>query len=287
MVGKIQPRALPGDLRPGRRPAARRRRRAREIRRAGARRSPPPPAGRRRRAHVAEGFLRVAVANMANAIKQVSIQKGHDATRYRPAMLRRRRRPARLPGGRRARHGDGVHPPLRRRALGLRHGPRRPERDPRGRGGSAALGRRHGASCDARLDALAEAGRAELLRAGRRPGAHRRARGGCTCATPAPTASCPSLRRACRGAWTPSPPRTAQRFGFATPERQVVVEACVAEVTAAGEQVEEAALPPRDGGEPPEPIDTRRALDRAAPSTRRRCSTARRCAPATASPARR
>src|SRR4051812_5413802 len=30
---------------------------------------------------VAEGFLRVAVANMANAIKQVSIQKGHDVTR--------------------------------------------------------------------------------------------------------------------------------------------------------------------------------------------------------------
>ncbi len=31
---------------------------------------------------VAEGFLRVAVANMANAIKQVSIQKGHDASRF-------------------------------------------------------------------------------------------------------------------------------------------------------------------------------------------------------------
>jgi 5-oxoprolinase (ATP-hydrolysing) len=31
---------------------------------------------------VAEGFLRVAVANMANAIKQVSVQKGHDATRF-------------------------------------------------------------------------------------------------------------------------------------------------------------------------------------------------------------
>ncbi len=30
----------------------------------------------------AEGFLRVAVANMANAIKQVSVQKGHDATRF-------------------------------------------------------------------------------------------------------------------------------------------------------------------------------------------------------------
>ena len=30
----------------------------------------------------AEGFLRVAVANMANAIKQVSVQKGHDASRF-------------------------------------------------------------------------------------------------------------------------------------------------------------------------------------------------------------
>ena len=31
---------------------------------------------------VAEGFLRIAVGNMANAIKQVSVQKGHDATRF-------------------------------------------------------------------------------------------------------------------------------------------------------------------------------------------------------------
>ena len=31
---------------------------------------------------VADGFLRVAIANMANALKQVSIQKGHDVTRY-------------------------------------------------------------------------------------------------------------------------------------------------------------------------------------------------------------
>ncbi len=30
----------------------------------------------------AEGFLRIAVANMANAIKQVSVQKGHDVTRF-------------------------------------------------------------------------------------------------------------------------------------------------------------------------------------------------------------
>jgi 5-oxoprolinase (ATP-hydrolysing) len=31
---------------------------------------------------VAAGFLQIAVANMANAIKQVSVQKGHDATRF-------------------------------------------------------------------------------------------------------------------------------------------------------------------------------------------------------------
>ena len=31
---------------------------------------------------VAEGYLQIAVANMANAIKQVSVQKGHDATRF-------------------------------------------------------------------------------------------------------------------------------------------------------------------------------------------------------------
>src|SRR5262249_16248954 len=31
---------------------------------------------------VAEGFLRIAIGNMANAIKQVSVQKGHDPTRF-------------------------------------------------------------------------------------------------------------------------------------------------------------------------------------------------------------
>lgn len=31
---------------------------------------------------VAEGFLRIAVANMANAVKKISVMKGHDVTRY-------------------------------------------------------------------------------------------------------------------------------------------------------------------------------------------------------------
>jgi 5-oxoprolinase (ATP-hydrolysing) len=37
---------------------------------------------RRTPQQVAEGFLQIAVANMANAIKQVSVQKGHDASRF-------------------------------------------------------------------------------------------------------------------------------------------------------------------------------------------------------------
>jgi len=31
---------------------------------------------------IAEGFISVAVANMAKAIKQISIERGHDVTRY-------------------------------------------------------------------------------------------------------------------------------------------------------------------------------------------------------------
>ena len=66
----------------------------------------------------------------------------------RVAMLRRRRRPARLSGRRRAGHGDGVHPSVRRRAVGLRHGAGRPGGDARAGGRSAARRGRHGGSGD-------------------------------------------------------------------------------------------------------------------------------------------
>ena len=93
---------------------------------------------RARRSEVAEGFLQIAVANMANAIKQVSVQKGHDATRFALQCFGGA-------GGQHAclvadalGHGDGVHPSLRRRAVGLWHGPRRPDGDARAGGGDAA-----------------------------------------------------------------------------------------------------------------------------------------------------
>ena len=53
-----------------------------EVRRAGRGDREGDRRSRARRAQVAEGFLRIAVANMANAIKQVSVQKGHDVTRF-------------------------------------------------------------------------------------------------------------------------------------------------------------------------------------------------------------
>jgi 5-oxoprolinase (ATP-hydrolysing) len=31
---------------------------------------------------IAEGFIKIAVENMANAIKKISVQRGYDVTRY-------------------------------------------------------------------------------------------------------------------------------------------------------------------------------------------------------------
>ena len=80
-VGKIQPRHFPAIFGPnGDAPldadivAAKFAALAEEIERAtGQQRNPQ---------QVAEGYLQIAVANMANAIKQVSVQKGHDASRF-------------------------------------------------------------------------------------------------------------------------------------------------------------------------------------------------------------
>jgi len=81
MLGKIQPRHFPHVFGPQADEAldvdavrAGFEALAREIRRAtGA--TPAPEA-------VAEGFIRIAVGNMANAIKQISVQRGHDVTDY-------------------------------------------------------------------------------------------------------------------------------------------------------------------------------------------------------------
>ena len=64
------------------RPAARRRRRDAAVRRRSPPRSSARPATRGRPQEVAEGFVAIAVGNMANAIKKISVQRGYDVTEY-------------------------------------------------------------------------------------------------------------------------------------------------------------------------------------------------------------
>ena len=123
---QARPGALSRGVRPGRRPAARRRRRARQVRRAGrrgrARHRHPPGAGGdrrrlpqdRRREHGQRDQAHLGAARL----------RRH---RVHAVLLRRRGRPARLRGGRRAGDDAGAAAPVRRRAVGVRHGPgRRP-----------------------------------------------------------------------------------------------------------------------------------------------------------------
>ena len=163
VLGKITGRAFPGGVRRRRRPADRRRRRRWRA----ARRS-PTLAGRKSRAEVAEGFVRIAVDNMANAIKQISIARGHDVTRYtlqcfggaggQHACLRRRR----------ARHRAGDDPPARRRAQRLWHRARRP-------GGAAAAEAGRRSALGRRCRAGGRGGAALERRAWRRSKSARRA----------------------------------------------------------------------------------------------------------------
>ena len=109
-------------------------------------------------------------------------------------MLRRRRRPARLPGRRRAGHDAGLRPSAGRRAVGLRHGPGRPDRDARAGGRDAADRRRSSPSSRERSTRSARRRRARAATP-RRPGRadHRdppRAR--CATRAPTPPSSCPS-----------------------------------------------------------------------------------------------
>ncbi len=109
MVGKLIPRIFfPKIFGPAQDRAARCAARARGFR-------PQADGGGRATSapeEIADGFIRIAVENMANAIKKISVQRGYDVTRYALQLLRRRRRPARVSGRRCARHDARVliHP---------------------------------------------------------------------------------------------------------------------------------------------------------------------------------
>ncbi len=189
---------------------------------------------------VAEGFLRIAVANMANAIKQVSLQKGHDAARFALQCF----------GG-----AGGQHACLVADELGMAtvfiH-PFAGVLSAYGMGLADQAVLREQAvetddltGLDAVADRLAAEARTALAAQGADPAAIRTERrvhvryAGTQAALEVPLG--PGLREDFTAAHR-------ARFGFATPERGLVAEAVAVEAIAPGERVAEAALPARTGG---------------------------------------
>jgi 5-oxoprolinase (ATP-hydrolysing) len=202
---------------------------------------------------VAEGFLRIAVSNMAHAIKQVSIQKGHDVTRFALQCF----------GGAGGQHACLVADELGMNTVFLH--PFAGVLSAYGMGLADQSVIRDAAvempldtamaTLPARLAALEAEGRVELHRQGADPGrltaAHRLhlRYSGTDAFLPLPMAeSAAALREAFTAAHQ-------RRFGFASPEREIIVEAAIAEVTMPGEAVREAPLGPR-GAEPLRPLAT-------------------------------
>ena len=208
----------------------------------------PPPDPRA----VAEGFLRIAVANMANAIKQVSIAKGHDPARFALQCF----------GGAAGQHACLVadelgmetvfiHPfagVLSAYGMGLADQSAMREAAVELPLGAAGMG-----AIAATLDRLAAEASAALLAQGAAPGSiavtrtvHLRYEGTDT-TLPVAFAGEAEMRAAFADLHR-------ARFGFATPERAVIVEAASVEAVAAGEKVRQQRLPPR-GALPLRPID--------------------------------
>jgi len=197
---------------------------------------------------VAEGFLRVAVGNMANAIKQVSVQKGHDATRFALQCF----------GGAGGQHACLVadelgmetvfiHPyagVLSAYGMGLADQTVMREQSvevPFATDQVAGLETLAARLAQEAREALAAQG-AEPERVEVRHVIHLRYAGTDTALIVpygAPDRVVPLFTEAHRA-----------RFGFATPERPLVVEALAVEATTAGESVRETRVPRRDDGGP-------------------------------------
>ncbi len=157
---------------------------------------------------VADGFIRIAVENMANAIKKISVQRGYDVTEYALNCF----------GSAGGQHACAIADTLGMEtvlihplsgllsAYGMGLAPIRASREQ---------------SVEAALDADALAGLGRIARAAggerRAPRSPRRAwrraispsRHGRTCATRAPTRRCPFCWRTQRACATPSRPCTA------------------------------------------------------------------------------
>jgi 5-oxoprolinase (ATP-hydrolysing) len=201
---------------------------------------------------VAEGFLQIAVANMANAIKQVSVQKGHDATRFALQCF----------GG-----AGGQHACLVADALGMEtifihpyagvlsaYGMGLADQTVmREQAVEIPLEEHAMAELSDVADRLADETKAALVAQGVDPTrviAHRSLHlryAGTEAALIVPL-------RGERDIVADFTAAHRARFGFATPDRQLVVEAVAVEAIAPGGTVQEATLSARGSGKP-EPID--------------------------------
>jgi 5-oxoprolinase (ATP-hydrolysing) len=202
---------------------------------------------------VAQGFIRIAVEQMAHAIKKISVARGYDVTAYTLQCF----------GG-----AGGQHACLVADELGMEtvfiH-PFAGVLSAYGMGLADQAVIREAAveapftadgisDLTTRLDVLVAAGRGELARQGADPARLQAARrlhlryAGTDTFLPVAFGA----HQEVLAEFTEAHRR---RFGFATPERQVIVEACIAEVTAPGEEVREAALPARMAGQAPVAVD--------------------------------
>ena len=201
----------------------------------------------------AEGFLRIAVANMANAIKQVSVQKGHDPAQFALQCF----------GGAGGQHAclvadelgmDTVfiHPfagVLSAYGMGLADATVMREQATELAFDDAAL-----PALTALADRLADEAAAVLRAQGVAPGSIEARRilhlryAGTEASLPVPFAAADATVEAFTTAHR-------ARFGFATPGRPLVAETVAVEAVAAGDAIHEPSLAARDGGSA-EPVDT-------------------------------
>ena len=252
MVGKIQPQHFPAIFGPeGNAPLDAEIVRSRFAALAG--QIEAATGDRRDPRDVAEGFLSIAVANMANAIKQVSVQKGHDVSKYALQCF----------GGAGGQHAcliadtlgmDTVfiHPfagVLSAYGMGLADQTVMREQAVEIGFTPEALG-----TLAAELETLATDASDSLAAQGADPARIQVRRllhlryAGTDSALIIPFGPHDRVVAAFTEAHR-------ARFGFATPERPLIAEAVAVEATAAGETVTEAGLSPRTSGAP-ETIDT-------------------------------
>ena len=226
---------------------------------------------------IADGFIRIAVENMANAIKTISVQRGYDVTEYVLNSF----------GG-----AGGQHACLVADALGIKSVLIHPLSGVLSAFGMglASLSATRTRTVLSALDeeglaALAEDPRAARSRgeAGahaprRRQRRHRDQRPSRISVMPAPTARFPFRWRACAACALCSRSRIRQRFGFISPEKDIEIEAIEVEAKGGGEPVAEPEISVRGHRAGPPACDDA-ACSPAAAGTRRRFSCAARSRP--------